>query len=93
VSAVWNCPLNESGSGRLSFSSTYQARTPSVSTTYCLHHTAEKIIREVREEIRRHFFSQRVVESWKKIPASLKQAKNVFKNGYRTLRDTIVENT
>jgi hypothetical protein len=35
-----------------------------------------------------------VVESWNKIPASLKQAKNVrcFKNGYRTLRDAVVEN-
>jgi hypothetical protein len=34
-----------------------------------------------------------VVESWNKIPASLKQAKNVkcFKNDYRTLRDTMVE--
>jgi hypothetical protein len=48
-----------------------------------------------RPEIRRQFFSQRVVESWNMIPASLKQAKNVkyFKNGYRTLRDTMVENT
>ena len=48
-----------------------------------------------RLEIRRQFFSQRVVESWNKISASLKQAKNVkcFKNGYRTLRDTMVENT
>jgi hypothetical protein len=48
-----------------------------------------------RLEIRRQFVSQRVVESWNKIPASLKQAKNVkcFKKGYRTLRDTMVENT
>jgi hypothetical protein len=47
-----------------------------------------------RLEIRRQYFSQRVVESWNKIPASLKLAKNVkcFKNGYRTLRDTMVEN-
>jgi hypothetical protein len=46
-------------------------------------------------EIRRQFFSQRVVESWNKIPASLKQAKNVkcFKNGRRSLRDIMVENT
>jgi hypothetical protein len=48
-----------------------------------------------RLEIKRQFFSQRVEESWNKIPASLKQSKNVkcFKNGYRTLRDTMVENT
>jgi hypothetical protein len=48
-----------------------------------------------RLEIRRQFFSQRVIENWNKIPASLKQAKNVkcFKNGYRTFRETRVENT
>jgi hypothetical protein len=48
-----------------------------------------------RLKIRRQFFSQRVVDCWKKIPASLKQAKNVkyFKNGYKALRDTMVENT
>jgi hypothetical protein len=42
-----------------------------------------------RLEIRRHFFSQRVIEDWNKVPASLKQAKNVkcFKRGYRTLRE------
>jgi hypothetical protein len=39
-----------------------------------------------RLEVRRHFFSQRVIEDWNKIHASLKQAKNVkcFKKGYRT---------
>jgi ribonuclease P/MRP protein subunit RPP40 len=31
-----------------------------------------------RLEISKQFFSQRVVESWNKIPASLKQAKNVM---------------
>jgi hypothetical protein len=48
-----------------------------------------------RLEIRRHFFSQRVIEDWNKIPASLKQAQNVkcFKRGYRTLRETMVEHT
>ncbi len=30
-----------------------------------------------RLEIRRHFFYQRVIEDWNKIPASLKQAQNV----------------
>ncbi len=36
----------------------------------------------LRLEIRRQFFSQRVVESWNKIPASLKQEKNgVFQSG------------
>jgi hypothetical protein len=36
-----------------------------------------------RLEVRNHFFSQRVIEDWTKIPASLQQAKNVkcFKNG------------
>ncbi len=37
-------------------------------------------------EIRKHFFSQRVVEGWNSTPADLKQAVSVkcFKNGYRT---------
>jgi hypothetical protein len=41
-----------------------------------------------RLETRRHFFSQRVVESWNSIPSSLKQAETVraFKNGYRDYR-------
>ncbi len=58
-----------------------------------------------RLEIRRHFFSQRVVEEWSGvewsgvewsgIPADLKQAVNVksFKNGYRTHREKMVERT
>jgi ribonuclease P/MRP protein subunit RPP40 len=48
-----------------------------------------------RLEIRRHFFSQRVIEDWNKVPASLKQAKNVkcFKRGYRTLLEKMVERT
>jgi hypothetical protein len=42
-----------------------------------------------RLEIRRNFFSQRVIEDWNNVPAELKQAKNVkyFKRGYRTLRE------
>ncbi len=41
-----------------------------------------------RLDTRRHFFSQRVVESWNNIPSSLKQAETVraFKNGYRDYR-------
>jgi hypothetical protein len=48
-----------------------------------------------RLEIRRQFFSQRVVESWNDIPADLKQSVNVknFKNGYKTLREKMVERT
>ena len=48
-----------------------------------------------RLEIRRHFFSQRVVEDWNSIPATLKQARTVkvFKNGYRKLREEMVEST
>jgi hypothetical protein len=38
-----------------------------------------------RLETRRNFFSQRVVDTWNNIPATLKQAVTVkeFKNGYR----------
>jgi hypothetical protein len=41
-----------------------------------------------RLDTRRHFFSQRVVESWNSIPSSLKKAETVraFKNGYRDYR-------
>ncbi len=48
-----------------------------------------------RLEIRRHFFSQRVVEGSNGTPAGLKQAVNVksFKNGYRTYREKMVERT
>ncbi len=48
-----------------------------------------------RLEIRRHFFSQRVVEGWNVIPADLKQSVNgkSFKNGYRTFREKKVERT
>jgi hypothetical protein len=39
-----------------------------------------------RLENRRNFFSQRVVDTWNNIPATLKQAVTVkeFKNGYKT---------
>jgi hypothetical protein len=50
-----------------------------------------------RLKARKNFFSNRVVEGWKKIPASLKNAKTVksFKNGYRYahLGANIVEST
>ncbi len=48
-----------------------------------------------RLEIRKHFFSQRVVEGWNGTPADLKQAVNVkcFINGYRTFREKMVERT
>jgi hypothetical protein len=38
-----------------------------------------------RLEIRKNFFSQRVVEGWNSTPANLKQAVSVkcFKNGYK----------
>jgi ribonuclease P/MRP protein subunit RPP40 len=41
-----------------------------------------------RLDTRRHFFSQRVMESWNSIPSSLKQAETVraLKNGYRNYR-------
>ncbi len=48
-----------------------------------------------RLEVRKNFFSNRVVEDWNKIPASLKKAKTVksFKNGYAHLRANMVEST
>ncbi len=41
-----------------------------------------------RQDIRRHFFSQRVLEAWNNIPANLKNAKSVaaFRTGYQALR-------
>jgi hypothetical protein len=41
-----------------------------------------------RLDIRRHFFSQRVIENWNKIPHELKIVKSVsaFKKGYQSLR-------
>ena len=38
-----------------------------------------------RLEIRRHFFSQRVVEEWNRVPAAVKSAVTViaFKNGHK----------
>ncbi len=51
-------------------------------------------IQPARLEVRRNFFTNRVVEDWNKIPSSLKSAKTVksFKNGYSHLRATMVEN-
>jgi len=45
-------------------------------------------LRPARLEVRRNFFSNRVVESWNSIPAELKRAKNLkgFKEGYKKLR-------
>ena len=42
-----------------------------------------------RSEIRRNFFSQRVVNSWNRIPADLKAAKTAeaFRKGYASIRD------
>ena len=44
--------------------------------------------RAARLEIRRNFFSQRVVDDWNKIPSSVKGSVSVngFKNGYKSLR-------
>ncbi len=52
-------------------------------------------IQPARLEVRRNFFTNRVVEDWNRIPSSLKSAKTVksFKNGYAHLRPTMVENT
>jgi hypothetical protein len=52
-------------------------------------------IQPARLEVRRNFFTNRVVEDWNRIPSSLKNAKTVksFKNGHVHLRATVVENT
>ena len=44
-----------------------------------------------RLEVRRNFFSQRVVDSWNKIPAVIKDTKNVnsFKRLYGAHRDMV----
>jgi hypothetical protein len=46
-----------------------------------------------RLEIRRHFFSNRVVEGWNLIPSELKNARTVhfFKRAYRKHRAELVE--
>jgi hypothetical protein len=43
----------------------------------------------VRLEVRRNFFSNRVVDSWNQIPSDMKNTKNVgiFKRLYRTHRE------
>ncbi len=42
-----------------------------------------------RLEIRRNFFSNRVIDAWNKIPCEIKNARNVkmFKSQYRKLRE------
>jgi hypothetical protein len=52
-------------------------------------------VQPARLEVGRHFFSNRVVEDWNKIPSCLKSAKTVlsFKNGYAHLRANMVKNT
>jgi len=51
-------------------------------------------IQPARLEVRRNFFTNRVVEDWNRIPSTLKSSKTVksFKNGYAHLRATMVEN-
>ena len=46
-----------------------------------------------RLDLRRNFFSQRIVEHWNKIPADLKRARTVFlfKKGYKHLRQAMVQ--
>jgi hypothetical protein len=49
-----------------------------------------------RLKARKNFYSNRFVEDWNKIPATLKKAKTVkksFKNGYAHLRANMAENT
>jgi len=48
-----------------------------------------------RLDIRRNFYSSRVVERWNEVPASLKQDKsvNAFKNGYKVIRSKMVQHT
>jgi hypothetical protein len=41
-----------------------------------------------RLEVRKNFFSQRVPESWNKIPPALKQATPAFRNAYQKHRET-----
>jgi len=45
-----------------------------------------------RLELRSHFFTHRVTESWNKIPANLKRAQTVgaFKKGYKNIRSGLV---
>ena len=54
--------------------------------------TSDKIriaVKRVRTEARRHFFSQRVVESWNKLPMGTRDARNVksFKTEIKTVRE------
>ena len=46
-------------------------------------------IKRVRTEARGHFFSQRVVNNWNRLPAATRDAKNVnsFKHGLKTQRE------
>ena len=50
--------------------------------------------RKARLELRRNFFSIRVVEQWNKVPYDLKRAQSVqaFKSGYRQYRKGLVTN-
>jgi hypothetical protein len=45
-----------------------------------------------RLEVRRNFFSQRVVENWNKVPTNIKMActVNSFKRGYKKHRAELV---
>lgn len=46
-----------------------------------------------RLDIRRQFYSQRVVEDWNKVPGKIKNSVtlNAFKNGYKQYRSNLVE--
>ena len=46
-------------------------------------------VKRVKTEARRHFYSQRVVEKWNKLPMAARDSKNVksFKRALKTLRE------
>ncbi len=48
-----------------------------------------------RLELRRNFFSQRVIENWNKVPEALKRARTVdaFKRGYKAVRQAVLYGT